>query len=212
MKISVLIFIGLSLAVNMAHAEPMAGPESNWTNYDLLAKVEIRAIDLSRDVVFSESPLLKAYGHPLTVRVIDSMRAPGTNMEYIVLAPAYGIKKGERISFRNYEEGAFAASNVITIGCLYLSNKDWLVIKDVLPEEMWLKYTNQKNLGTSDDPIPSFQAEMERQEYEQEEAAKKIEHIIGQKRRGEISEEEFRSLTLALEEILHKPIILPSLE
>ena len=175
----------------MARAEPMGGPERNWTNYDLLAKVEIRAIDLSRDVVFSESPLFKAYGHPLTVRVIDSMRAPGTNVDYVVLAPAYGIKEEERIGFRNYEEGAFATSNVIAIGCLYLSNKDLLVIKDVLPEEVWLKYTNQKNDGMFADPTPSFNEEIERQEYEQEEAAKKIEHILEQKRKVKYRKKSF---------------------
>lgn len=212
MNIKAFACIGFSLAVNVAHAGSMAGPESNWTNYDLLAKVEIRSMDLSRDILFSESPALKAYGQPVRVVVIDSIRAPGTNMDYIVLAPAYGIKKGERISFRNYEEGAFATTNSLAIGCKLLPNVEWLVIKDVLSEELWLKYMDQKSRGGVGEPSTSDLDELNRQVYEREEAIKQMEIIIEQSRRGEISEEEYQKRKMPLDIIFKKPLILPEIE
>lgn len=75
-------------------AEPVAGPAESWEVYDLIAKARIRSIDTSREIRFIESLETQAFGYPVDLDCVETLRMSEHYNESRVLVQGYGYHKG----------------------------------------------------------------------------------------------------------------------
>ena len=192
-----------------ALAQSMAGPEKSWDRYDLIVKVTIRSIDYQRELQYLNSPEAKAFGYPVEVEMVEPLRMPPGTNELQLLLPAYFVINGRKMPALQMSNGGIAVSNKLAVTCHYFDTPDYLVIADVLSDEMWEVYRQQKEGGASSSmATPELQVDPDKQA--QANALLKRISLCSQMRKGEITEDEFIRQKTSLDEVIQNQNALTS--
>ncbi len=203
----ILYFVIAGVITNLTClAFEMPSPAESLVSYNLIAKVVIKSIDLQREVQFVDSSGIQAFGHPIVIEVIDPLHISSKTNELTVLAQAWGFNHGRRYVHPQFSTGYIAESNTLAIACRYFDNTNWLVIAEVLSEEMWEIYRKQKETNVIDNKT-SEESESNQLIREQLLANQKKLALCEQLRQGKISEEEFQKRVEALKIITNRPIL-----
>lgn len=167
------------------YGEMVAEPAELWTQYDLIAKVNILAVHTNQEVLFFESARGKSYGYLVDAEVTEALRIPPEleKGKIQLIAPVYSIYGDRRLEFDAYSKREFSAGKQRAMACSYQRRtKTWLVADWVLTEEMWGEYRSQKERGVTDD-----ESHRDEGEYALENAGE----LIRRWRGGEITLEEY---------------------
>lgn len=203
-----LYFVIAGVFINLTSlAFEMPSPAESLDSYNLIAKVVIKSIDLQREVQYFDSSGIQAFGHPVVMEVIDPLIISSRTNELTVLAQAYGFNHGRRYVHPQVFTGYIVQSNALTIACRYFDNTNWLVIAEILSEEMWEIYRKQKETGVIEKKI-SEEAESNQVIREQLLANQKKLALYEQLRQGQITEEEFQKQMEALKTITNRTILI----
>ena len=73
MRISVISAVLVCLVSPAGRADPVARPADSWEQYDLIAKVVVRSIDETREILTYESTEARTFAHPAKVEVVEPL-------------------------------------------------------------------------------------------------------------------------------------------
>lgn len=192
--------------IDAALAQLMAGPAASWDKYDLIARVTIRAIDPQREVQYLDSPEAKAFGYPVEVEMVEPLRMPPGTHELQLLLPAYFVINGRKMPALQMSNGEVTVSNTLAITCQSHDHPDYLVIADVLSEETWAVYRQQKEGGVESDGTTS-EIQVVPDLKNRFDAIQQKMTLGDQLRSGEITEEEYALQKAALDEMIFSPAV-----
>ena len=190
-------------------ADPIDRPAELWMEYDLIAEVDILSLDSQKEIRHSVSGASQGFGHVATVEVRRALRSPSDTNQWTIVVPTYVMYDGNRLPVFPFEE---QLSNPVPqkIACKWSKDRSWMVLAELLPEELWTRYEGQKNANVTNMP-PRMSESMRRfQEQHREvgEAREKIWEYDKQLDSGTITEEQYKQLTEPLEKIVQQPISL----
>jgi hypothetical protein len=198
MRISVISAVLVCLVSPAGRADPVARPADSWEQYDLIAKVVVRSIDETREILTYESTEARTFAYPAEVEVVEPLRMPAAPEPWTLLVPRYSIYGGRGMESHNWTSGLYSTTNVLALACRYTRDSKGLVVKWILPEETWETYRQQKETGVVGRPL-SAQEEEEKLLLD---AAQKRRELRDKMQEGLISREEYNRLSAPYTEIL----------
>jgi len=99
------------------------GGTGGAAEYDLIAKVVVRSVDSLQEVKTHDTAEAQTFAHPVEVQVVESLRLPGAEEIWEVLAPSYALYRGKRLDVGFWASGAYSATNVLALACRFTGNK-----------------------------------------------------------------------------------------
>lgn len=203
---SLIVYVWM-LGLGCCWAEPIARSAEFWAEYDLIAEVDIRSLDSQADIQFSSAGASRGFGHAATVEVVNALRLPSDTNQWSILVPVYWMYDGQRLPAFPFDE-QLINPGPHKIACCWSGDHAWMVLKEILPDELWARYEAQKNSGETNAPprISESMKLLQEQQREVEKALDKIGEYGKQLDGGKLTWEEFKQLTEPLEKIVQQPI------
>ena len=188
-------------------ADPIDRPAEFWMEYDLIAEVEVSSLDPQKEIQHSSVGASQGFGHAATVEVRRALRSPADTNRWTIIVPTYWMDDGKRLPAFPFDE-QLSNPGVFKIACKWNHDHAWLVLEELLPEELWARYEGQEKAGETNMP-PKMSEGMkliQDRRREMREAAGKLDDYRKRLEGGAISEEEYERLSNALLESVQKPI------
>ena len=158
-------------------AEPVARPAESWEVYDLIAKARIRSIDTAREIQFIESLETQAFGYPVDLDCVETLRMPEHYNESRVLVQGYGYHKGIKAAPPPSFIEAFKSTDEVAVGGILYSDMNDLVLVSVFSDQEWdrfLKKTEEAGAPIPDSGGDSHPEDNERVRALKERAARAV--------------------------------------
>ena len=199
MRISVISAVLVCLVSPAGRADPVARPADSWEQYDLIAKVVVRSIDETREILTYESTEARTFAYPAEVEVVEPLRMPAAPGPLHLLVPRYSIYRGKRMDSYYWTSGRYSTTNALALACRYTRDKKGLVVKWILPEETWDVYRQQKETGVVERP----RSAQEEEEQQLLDAAQSLKELGRERDEGKIGWEEYNRRAEPLRMILN---------
>ena len=199
MRIGVILAVLVCLVSPAGRADPVAKPADSWEQYDLIAKVVVRSIDETREILTCESTEAQTFAHPVEVEVVAPLRMPAEIGPLNLLVPRYSIYRGKRMESYYWASGRYSTTNALALACHYTRDGSGWIVEWILPEETWDVYRQQKETGVVERPR-SMQEEEEQQLLD---AAQSLKELGREKDEGKIGWEEYNRRAEPLRMILN---------
>lgn len=164
-------------------------------------------MDDQAEIQYFKAGLTEGYGNVAYLEMKKSLRLPANTNKWAVIVPSYWLNKGVKLP-------AFPFATHLTngvpvkIACKWNRDKSWMVLNEVLPDELWSRYEEQIRVGQGGvvlAPLPESIHIVQEQNQEIQAALEKIGEYGKQLDNGTLTWEEFQRLTDPLEQIVHQP-------
>jgi hypothetical protein len=206
LSIVFIIASGFSLS-NMVPA--VLAQEANDVKYDLIAKVNVNSLDTTREIQFIESLDTQAFGYPVDLDLVETLRESEHYNGSRVLVQGYGYYRGVKVAPPPSFIEVLKRTDTVAVGGMFYSDMNYLVLVTVFSDKEWDRFMKQAE--ETGDPISDSGGNSLSEDSERVRALKERISLRNQITNGEISEEEYREKMDRLDEYLRQPEVIINL-